>query len=73
MGKRQLVGLMRVLMQRPDIFILVEATASIDPFTEWQIQQAKSSIHLINRWEPSWGPAFVHPLPVPPFGSGLRQ
>jgi ATP-binding cassette subfamily B protein len=31
---------MRVLAQRPAIFILDEATASIDPFTEWQIQQA---------------------------------
>ena len=40
MGQRQLVALMRVLMQRPAIFILDEATASIDPFTEWQIQQA---------------------------------
>ncbi len=40
MGQRQLVALMRVLMQKPAIFILDEATASIDPFTEWQIQQA---------------------------------
>jgi ATP-binding cassette subfamily B protein len=40
MGQRQLVALMRVLVQRPAIFILDEATASIDPFTEWQIQQA---------------------------------
>lgn len=40
MGQRQLVALMRVLMQKPPIFILDEATASIDPFTEWQIQQA---------------------------------
>jgi len=40
MGQRQLVSLMRVLAQRPAIFILDEATASIDPFTEWQIQQA---------------------------------
>jgi len=30
----------RVLVQRPAIFILDEATASIDPFTEYQIQQA---------------------------------
>ncbi|MFH1183710.1 MAG: ABC transporter ATP-binding protein [Chloroflexota bacterium] len=44
MGQRQLVALMRVLVQRPAIFILDEATASIDPFTEWQIQQA---LHLI--------------------------
>ncbi|MBP9040404.1 MAG: ABC transporter ATP-binding protein [Anaerolineaceae bacterium] len=40
MGQRQLVALMRVLVQHPAIFILDEATASIDPFTEWQIQQA---------------------------------
>lgn len=44
MGQRQLVSLMRVLVQKPAIFILDEATASIDPFTEWQIQQA---LHLI--------------------------
>lgn len=40
MGQRQLVSLLRVLVQRPAIFILDEATASIDPFTEMQIQQA---------------------------------
>jgi len=44
MGQRQLVALMRVLMQKPAIFVLDEATASIDPFTEWQIQQALSMI-----------------------------
>jgi len=40
MGQRQLVALMRVLIQKPSIFILDEATASIDPFTESQIQEA---------------------------------
>jgi len=40
MGQRQLVSLLRVLLQRPAIFILDEATASIDPFTEMQIQEA---------------------------------
>jgi ATP-binding cassette subfamily B protein len=40
MGTRQLVSLMRVLIQQPAIFILDEATASIDPFTEAQIQEA---------------------------------
>jgi ATP-binding cassette subfamily B protein len=40
MGQRQLVALMRVLIQKPSIFILDEATASIDPFTEKQIQSA---------------------------------
>lgn len=44
MGQRQLVSLMRVLVLRPAIFILDEATASIDPFTEWQIQQALNLI-----------------------------
>jgi len=44
MGQRQLVSLMRVLVQKPTIFILDEATASIDPFTEWQIQQALNLI-----------------------------
>ena len=39
MGQRQLVALMRVLVQRPAIFILDEATASVDPFTEGQIQE----------------------------------
>lgn len=40
MGQRQLVALVRVLVQRPSIFILDEATASVDPFTEMQIQEA---------------------------------
>jgi ATP-binding cassette subfamily B protein len=44
MGQRQLVSLMRVLVHRPAIFILDEATASVDPFTEWQIQQALNLI-----------------------------
>lgn len=44
MGQRQLVSLMRVLAQNPAVFILDEATASIDPFTEWQIQQALNLI-----------------------------
>ncbi|MCU0463984.1 MAG: ATP-binding cassette domain-containing protein, partial [Anaerolineae bacterium] len=40
MGQRQLVSLVRVLVQNPAIFILDEATASVDPFTESQIQEA---------------------------------
>ena len=44
MGQRQLVSLLRVLVQRPTIFVLDEATASIDPFTEMQIQEALEMI-----------------------------
>lgn len=40
MGQRQLVALTRVLVQQPRIFVLDEATASVDPFTESQIQHA---------------------------------
>ncbi len=38
MGQRQLVALARVLLKDPAIFLLDEATANIDPFTESQIQ-----------------------------------
>jgi ATP-binding cassette subfamily B protein len=44
MGQRQLVALTRVLVQEPAIFILDEATASVDPFTEVQIQEAMDLI-----------------------------
>ncbi len=48
MGQRQLVVLARMLAQDPAIFILDEATASVDPFTETQIQAALDLI-LANR------------------------
>lgn len=38
MGQRQLIALCRVLLQNPAIIILDEATASVDPLTEVQIQ-----------------------------------
>lgn len=56
LGQRQLVALARVLLQNPAIFILDEATASIDPFTEAQIQegldivmQGRTSIIIAHR------------------------
>ncbi len=44
MGQRQLVALARVVLKDPAIFILDEATASVDPFTETQIQAGLESI-----------------------------
>jgi ATP-binding cassette subfamily B protein len=56
LGQRQLVALARVLLQDPSIFILDEATASVDPFTESQIQEgldivmgARTSIVIAHR------------------------
>ena len=48
MGQRQLVALARVLLQDPSIFILDEATASIDPLTETLIQEGLELV-LANR------------------------
>ena len=44
MGQRQLVALTRVLLKDPAILILDEATASVDPFTEAQIQNALQQV-----------------------------
>ena len=40
MGQRQLISFARILLQNPSILIMDEATASIDPLTELQIQRA---------------------------------
>jgi ABC-type multidrug transport system fused ATPase/permease subunit len=44
MGQRQLVALARVVLKDPGIFILDEATASVDPFTEAQIQDGLATL-----------------------------
>jgi len=44
MGQRQLVALARVMLHDPAVFILDEATASVDPFTEIQIQDGVEAI-----------------------------
>jgi ATP-binding cassette, subfamily B, bacterial len=44
MGQRQLVALARVFLKDPAILILDEATASVDPFTETQIQEGLETI-----------------------------
>jgi ABC-type multidrug transport system fused ATPase/permease subunit len=44
MGQRQLVALARVLIQDPRIIILDEATASVDPLTETQIQEGLDTV-----------------------------
>lgn len=44
LGQRQLVALARVLLQDPAILLLDEATASIDPITEGQVQAALATV-----------------------------
>ncbi|CAN5564624.1 ABC transporter ATP-binding protein [soil metagenome] len=44
MGQRQLVALARLLVQDPAIVILDEATASVDPLTEAQIQEGLDEV-----------------------------
>jgi ATP-binding cassette subfamily B protein len=44
MGQRQLVALARLLVQRPRVIILDEATASVDPLTETQIQEGLDTV-----------------------------
>ena len=44
MGQRQLVAIARVLLQNPAIFILDEATASVDPLTETLIQEGLDTL-----------------------------
>jgi ABC-type multidrug transport system fused ATPase/permease subunit len=61
MGQRQLVAMARVLLQNPAICILDEATASIDLFTEAQIQEGldivlegRTSLVIAHRLSTIW-------------------
>jgi len=44
LGQRQLVSLARVLLKAPALFVLDEATSSVDPFTEAQIQEGLETL-----------------------------
>ena len=40
MGQRQLIAFARALLANPKILLMDEATSSLDPYTEWKLQQA---------------------------------
>jgi ABC-type multidrug transport system fused ATPase/permease subunit len=44
MGQRQLIAMARVMLQDPAILVLDEATASVDPLTEAQIQEGLEAV-----------------------------
>jgi len=48
MGERQLMSFARALVHQPEVLVLDEATSSIDPLTEFNIQKALTNL-LTNR------------------------
>ena len=44
MGQRQMIALARVFLEKPSLIIFDEATASIDPLAEAQIQESLDSL-----------------------------
>ena len=47
-GQRQMVSFARTLLANPKILILDEATAAVDAYTEWKIQEALEKL-IANR------------------------
>ena len=47
-GQRQMISFARTLLSNPKILILDEATAAVDAYTEWKIQEALDKL-LANR------------------------